>query len=185
MRAVQVGLLLTLGAILGGCPPTLVPVDTRVSGSEPVNTTGGTAGTGEFSDCYVPAHGSQWAAEVVQRVNDERAKYGLSPLAAHAGLSEQANKEACAMIHYNFFDHINPADGTSPLDRFQASGYEGSSCGENIAAGQLTPAQVVAGWINSPDHQVNILSPAFTDIGVGIRQGGPYRIYWVQLFGGP
>jgi uncharacterized protein YkwD len=183
LHAMRLGLLLTLGAIMGGCPAGLVQVGTSV-----LSSTAGSAesaGTGEFSDCYVPAEGSAWAAEVIQLVNDERAKYGLNALAPSAELSQAANAEACDMIHYNYFDHINPVTGSSPLDRFAASGFEGNICGENIAAGQQSPEQVVDGWIGSPEHEDNVLSPAFTHMGIGIRLGGPYRIYWVQLFGGP
>jgi uncharacterized protein YkwD len=183
LHAMRLALLLTIGAVLGGCPVAVVPVGTTlVSG---IDAIGPTAGSGEFPDCYVPAQGSEWAAEVIQLVNDERAKYGLDPLDPSAELSEQANIAACNMIHYNYFSHVNPVTGSSPIDRFEASGFDGHACGENIAAGQPSPADVVDGWIHSPDHEANILCPAFTHLGVGIREGGEYRVYWVQLFGGP
>jgi uncharacterized protein YkwD len=60
--------------------------------------------------------------------------------------------------------------------------------GENIAAGVplATPDAVVAGWLASPGHCVNILSPDFTEIGVGLAtvDGSPYGVYWTQDFAG-
>lgn len=56
--------------------------------------------------------------------------------------------------------------------------------GENIAAGYLTPAAVMAAWMNSPGHKENILRPQFTIMGVGAANStDAYRKYWVQNFG--
>jgi uncharacterized protein YkwD len=40
-------------------------------------------------------------------------------------------------------------------------------------------------WMNSPGHRENILKPDFEEIGIGIRSGGDYGMYWVQEFGQP
>jgi uncharacterized protein YkwD len=83
-----------------------------------------------------------------------------------------------------YFDHTSP-DGRSPFDRMRAAGYAGNLMGENIAAGQPTPAAVMDAWMHSPGHRANILNCQFTEIGVGVssRAGSPYRIYWTQDFG--
>jgi len=56
---------------------------------------------------------------------------------------------------------------------------------ENIAAGQQTAAEVVAGWLKSPGHCENILTPDLREIGVGVSvsQSSKMGIYWVQNFG--
>ncbi len=43
-----------------------------------------------------------------------------------------------------------------------------------------TPAEVVEGWMNSPEHRVNILDPGFCRLGVGCEILGE-RTYRVQL----
>jgi len=182
-RTGLLGWLLMAGLILGGCPGGLTGSGNPADATNP-GSTSGTTTAGEFVDCRVPAEEVAWAAEVLQHVNDERTSRGLTALEPDSGLAEQAAAHACAMIHYGFFDHTNPVTGSTPFDRFEASGFRGYACGENIAAGELTPAQVVTEWMNSPGHQANILATDFTHVGIGIRQGGPYRIYWVQLFGG-
>lgn len=65
------------------------------------------------------------------------------------------------------------------------AGVRYRAAGENIAAGQTTPAQVVDAWMNSPGHRANILERAYKYIGVGyVNSGSGYRHYWVQMFAG-
>ncbi len=85
------------------------------------------------------------------------------------------------MIDRNFFAHNTP-DGQTPFDRMKAAGISYSSAGENIAAGQYSPQNVMDSWMNSPGHRKNILNPDFEYIGVGLARGGSYGIYWAQEF---
>ena len=57
--------------------------------------------------------------------------------------------------------------------------------GENIAAGQGEPADVVAGWLASPGHCANIMSPDFAEMGAAyaLRPGSTRAIWWTQTFG--
>jgi uncharacterized protein YkwD len=163
--------LLFLG--LGGCPTNV----TNTAGASAINGV-----PGEFPDCRIPAQEDAWAAEVLALVNQERTGRGLCALQASSELAQAANEQACAMIHYNFFDHTNPVTGDTPTERFIACGFQGDIYGENLAAGPTTPEQVVEGWMNSPGHRHNILLPEFTHLGVGVRLGGQYAVYWVQVF---
>ena len=55
---------------------------------------------------------------------------------------------------------------------------------ENIAAGYPTAEDVVSGWMNSPGHRANILSPKYTEVGVGVVNGeGKFGTYWAEEFG--
>jgi uncharacterized protein YkwD len=56
---------------------------------------------------------------------------------------------------------------------------------ENIAAGQMTADTVVQGWINSPGHCANIMSPAFSEMGAAfvVNNQSSQGIYWAQVFG--
>ena len=57
------------------------------------------------------------------------------------------------------------------------------ACGENIAAGFPTAAMVLMIWLNSDGHRANLLSPYFTEVGVGYVQGGHYDHYWTLDLG--
>ena len=65
----------------------------------------------------------------------------------------------------------------------RAAGYPYRKVAENIAAGQRTAAEVVAGWMDSPGHRRNILDGELAQIGVGHVTGGPYGVLWTQVFG--
>ncbi|BDG35019.1 CAP domain-containing protein [Saccharococcus caldoxylosilyticus] len=60
----------------------------------------------------------------------------------------------------------------SPFTVMKNFGIRYCTAGENIAAGQRTPQEVVNAWMNSPGHRANILNKNFTHIGVGYAKGG-------------
>lgn len=85
-----------------------------------------------------------------------------------------------------YFSHTG-LNGSSPGDRISAAGYSWSSYAENIAAGYGSPADVVAGWMDSPGHRANILSTNVTEIGIGYVYvaSSPYGVYWTAVFASP
>jgi len=119
---------------------------------------------------------SEFAAQVVNLVNQERAKAGLQPLATDDKLAGMAMDKAKDMHDNQYFDHQSPTYG-SPFDMMRSYGIQYSYAGENIAMGQRTPEEVMNGWMNSEGHRQNILNPNFNKIGVAYYNG-----YWVQEF---
>lgn len=119
--------------------------------------------------------------QVIQLTNQERAKHGLRPLAANWELSRVARYKSVDMRDKNYFSHTSPTYG-SPFTMIKNFGIAYRSAGENIAAGQRTPQEVVNSWMNSPGHRANILSSSYTHIGVGHASGGSYGHYWTQMF---
>ncbi|MFJ3791616.1 CAP domain-containing protein [Kitasatospora sp. NPDC090091] len=136
---------------------------------------GGGAGGGGTSD--------QYAQQVVDLVNAERAKAGCGPLTAESRLATAAQNHSEDMANRNYFDHASP-EGFHADHRIEATGYKWSSWGENIARGQKDPAAVMNAWMNSSGHRANILNCSFKQIGVGVRtgSGGPW---WTQVFAAP
>ena len=116
--------------------------------------------------------------EVIRLVNAERAKYGLSALTEDWELSRVARCKSQDMHDNRYFAHNSPTYGT-PFQMIRAFGLSYRAAGENIAMGYRTPAAVVAGWMNSEGHRANILSSAYTKLGVGYVADGSY---WTQQF---
>ncbi|PYZ95289.1 hypothetical protein CR194_00495 [Salipaludibacillus keqinensis] len=124
---------------------------------------------------------SQFEREVVRLTNVERQSRGLSPLQLDEQVSQVARLKSQDMADQGYFSHQSPRYG-SPFDMLRSEGVSYQRAGENIAAGQSTPAQVVQGWMNSQGHRENILNSHYTHIGVGHVEGGSYRHYWTQMF---
>jgi uncharacterized protein YkwD len=129
---------------------------------------------------------------VVSLTNQERAKVGLPPLKENPLLDQAAAAHAQAMADGDFLAHDDPRTKTTPADRVTKTGYHWTVVAENIEAGPERPAEAVSGWMRSPGHRANILSPQAREIGVGYvfevqdvypQPTTPYHHYWVQVFG--
>ena len=77
--------------------------------------------------------------------------------------------------------------GSTPAVRVTRGGYKYRATGENIAAGQTTPEEAVAGWIKSPPHCENLMKADYTEMGVAyaINRNSEMGVYWAQTFGTP
>ena len=114
------------------------------------------------------------AYQVLDLVNQERAKVGQPALSMDKDLLEAAMQRAAETVVS--FSHTRP-DGQSC---FTASS---KASGENIAAGSATAAGTMDQWMNSTGHRENILRSSFRSIGVGCFRADNGITYWVQLFG--
>jgi len=157
------------------------------------------AGSADSATATVAVTGAEtnpaFEEQVVVLVNQYRAAgatcggtyYGPVPgLAMNAALGAAARGHSQDMAVNDYFSHTS-LDGRTFDQRISAAGYSGAfPWGENIAAGQSTPEEVVTGWMASPGHCTNIMSSGYKAIGVGyaFRAGSTYRHYWTQDFGG-
>lgn len=66
------------------------------------------------------------------------------------------------------------------MDQF---GVSYNTAGENLAGNQTVEAAHTA-LMNSQGHRENILSGNYTEVGIGVVDGGPYGKMFVQLFKG-
>ncbi|WP_331741153.1 CAP domain-containing protein [Kitasatospora sp. NBC_00039] len=161
------------------------PVASTSSAAKAAASTTATSGRTGAPAPATPASGTaaQYAQQVVDLVNAQRAEHGCGPLTAETRLATAAQGHSEDMAARNYFDHASP-EGYHADHRIEATGYRWSSWGENIARGQKDPAAVMDAWMNSPGHRANILNCSFKEIGVGVKtgSGGPW---WTQVFASP
>ena len=121
-----------------------------------------------------------FAEEVLQLVNAERAKVGARPLRLSPDLMEAAAIRAEEITRH--FAHERP-DGSSCFTLLR---NRNRTLGENIAAGNATPEEVMDQWMHSSGHRANILNKDFKELGVGYcrNEGTEYTHYWIQMFRG-
>ncbi|KZO00318.1 S-layer homology domain-containing protein [Bacillus badius] len=129
----------------------------------------------------VTDHQADISQQILQLVNQERAKAGLGALRYADDVAKVARLKSEDMAKNNYFDHTSPTYG-SPFKMMDRFGIHYTFAGENIAAGYSTAEAVMKGWMNSPGHRANILSPDYAEMGIGIAKGGDYGIYYTQMF---
>lgn len=135
--------------------------------------------------CLTPEDLDRMSGQLVQLTNLERASAGLPPVTRVEPLDRIAADYACRMIEEGFFAHHDPATGEGPGARAARVNYRYYFVGENLAAGQTSAPEVIREWLASPEHREIILSSKWTEIGVGVRAGGVYGMYWVVEFAQP
>jgi uncharacterized protein YkwD len=118
---------------------------------------------------------------VIELVNERRGTVGCKPVRADVRLARASLGHAQDMARRDYFSHTG-RDGSTPWDRAEAAGYQRVT-GENLAAGQRSPREVVTAWWRSKGHRANIANCSQKAIGMGVAHGGTYGIYWTQLFG--
>ncbi|BCJ52687.1 hypothetical protein Asp14428_41620 [Actinoplanes sp. NBRC 14428] len=120
---------------------------------------------------------------VASLTNEERRKAGLRRLTPQPLLGQAARAHSTDMAARYYFSHVS-LEGATVADRVALTGYAYAIVGENIAWGQENALQAVNAWMRSPGHKANILSPDYTEIGVGVAE---YRgaLVWTQNFASP
>ncbi|MEO8505630.1 MAG: CAP domain-containing protein [Acidobacteriota bacterium] len=126
--------------------------------------------------------------EMLATTNAARMEAHRVALTLEPHLVDCAQKYARLMLQSSHYGHVAP-DGTTVRERAQAAGYgDFTALGENIAQGQFSVAEVMDGWLHSPAHRENLLSPLYRDVGFGVAFGhdaNGWEVLWVQCFGSP
>lgn len=142
-------------------------------------------------------------------INEEREQQGLEPLEWDGRLAEIARQHSLDMAQRTYFSHVSPEGRDFPY-RYQQNGYTCSvrvkdilyTGAENIFQNNLynrsatvngvayydwnsekeLAASTVRGWMNSPGHRRNILTPHWQNQGIGIAISPDGKVYITQNF---
>lgn len=150
------------------------------SGSAPNKGTGSGQGSGSGTSQGGSASATAEEQQALTLLNQDRAANGLPALKANSQLTLLARNYAQDMIRRGFFSHNNP-EGQSPFDRMRQAGISYKYAGENLAINTGVAAAEIA-FMNSAGHRANILSPSFTEVGIGVARNAKGQVYVVQEF---
>jgi len=154
-------------------------------------------------------HASSLEKNIHLLINDERRLHGLPLLGWSPELAGIAKNHSKDMSERKYFDHISP-EGHNFLYRYKLARYDCSvrvgrtiyMGAENIALNYLYNSvttmngqahydwnsqdkiaeDIVEGWMKSPGHKRNILSPYFSHEGIGVSISPDDKIYITQNF---
>ncbi len=109
-----------------------------------------------------------------------------APLVWSVKLQKAAYEHSSQMAITNVVSHTS-IDGRRPAERVQAVAYRFATLGENICAGAYDVPGVIKAWLNSPSHCQQMLSPAYTELGVACVKldNTYYRRYWTMNLASP
>jgi uncharacterized protein YkwD len=105
-------------------------------------------------------------------VNQERAIHGFGRLNKNKPLQQAAQKHTKTMVATDCLAHRCPDEVDLDTRLEQAGYFDGAKSwryAENTGCGASAEA-MVANWMNSVYHRVNILDPEFRDLGIGASQ---------------
>ena len=177
----------------GGCDPH---ARRRRRGPGRVVLAGAMLGAALFAGSHL--HGQLAAADATadsdlfSLTNQDRTSNGVAALADDPTLDsigEAAPYSGCSgagtidgraqdMINRDYFAHLIPPCNQYVWSMMSAFGVNHQAAGENIGwesgynGGSGSADQVNTEFMNSPDHQANILNPSFTDLGIGSATTG-------------
>lgn len=129
-------------------------------------------------------------AALIAEINKTRRRFGKDELLDDDILTQTAAAYARQLAQRRHLDHKD-SQGRGPDARVEERGYHWMYVAENLAAGQLTPAEVVQDWLNSPPHRAALLSDHPEELGVAYVRSqvslreDPHLTYWVALFAKP
>ncbi len=162
--------------------PTSTPGTPTATGTAPTATPGASGAA-----CAYTTDASRTTG-VVNAVNTYRAQINLAAYTTNASLQQAAQKHAVDMACNQLFVHTG-SDGSTPQTRVAAAGYSASSVTENVYGSYppLSPEDAVAWWATDtvdPNHNLNLISTTYSEIGVGYAFFNNYGFY-VIVFAAP
>jgi uncharacterized protein YkwD len=129
------------------------------------------------NDTVTLANVNEAAGAMACLVNEYRVSKGLDALANNDILAASGAAHSQDMVARRYFSHFAaPPAGADPLARDVLLGYpSNTTIGENIGwrNGSPTPALLMSSFKASPDHNANMLDPAWKEAGYGFALGNP------------
>ncbi len=107
--------------------------------------------------------------DVMDRVNEYRKRLNMKPFLHHAKLAALSRSHSEEMCQHRKIFHISGSTG-SPLNRVIKAGLKPQLVAENVAMGP-SPEEVVAAWIKSEGHRLNMQHAKGTHAAIGVCRG--------------
>lgn len=123
-------------------------------------------------------------AELERAILAIRAERELVALSRRPELDRVARAHSADMARRGYLSHATP-EGLDPPGRLARAGLEGFTlAAENIArTDEADPVAAIArGWLASPEHRRNLLSPPFNATGIGIARSPDGALVATQLY---
>ena len=133
-----------------------------------------------FAAHYTTASLSAQEQTAGNLLNNDRARYNMAPLIIDPALCRIARIKSEDMRDHQYFAHTSPTYG-DVRQMLRKFGYSYAAAGENIAH-HATIEKAQAAFLSSPGHRQNIMSSAYTQVGLGVAIDENGFVYLTQIF---
>lgn len=126
-----------------------------------------------------PSSEQRVAEALFDIINTERAVRGLPAYQWHQLVADAASGHSEEMAANRLMRHEGN-DGSNAGIRLRRAGFDWSSWGENLGAGQVEPGSLFAAWFNSLPHRPQLVGD-YRYIGVGVAAAVDGTLYWTMV----
>jgi len=171
-----------------GTPTATATAGTAVPGSSsPAPTTSSSGSTSSIATCDFKVDVPR-TEQVAAAINTYRTQNSLVAYTVNAQLAQAAQRQAADMA-CNKLTYHNGSDGSTPQKRVADTGYVAKRVAENVQFNYppYNPDQTVVWWKldqTDPNHNKNMISTQYTEIGVGYAFFDNFG-YYVVVFASP
>lgn len=172
-------------ALLSGCGSSTDNATTPTN-STPASNTGDAGGSAKTS---VTSELGQLAVNQINAIRASARSCGGVSFGAAAPIAWNDKVESSALVQADYMQTsdslTHTGSGGSTLgDRVSAAGYSWAGVAENIGWGYASLDEVLQGWLESPGHCANLMSPDYSEIGIG-QSGSGSDAYWALVLARP
>lgn len=132
--------------------------------------------TGDYTTLSVTAQ----EQKMLNLLNQDRARNGLSALPLDSRLSDIARAKSQEMMEKGYFAHESPTWGKA-ASMLTAFGYAYNGVGENIAH-HATVEKAEAAFLSSSAHRIVMMGSQWKKVGIGIAVDKSGFVYVTELF---
>ncbi|MGI6129699.1 MAG: CAP domain-containing protein [bacterium] len=163
-------------------PSTPYPTSPAPSPNPNPNPNPPDGGQPEEPPTDIPAGLTAEEQQLINYINQERAKAGVGPVTVDLELVRVARIRANKLVEIRSYEHNIPGLGTAG-QHLTREGYKYSYLGENLAAAGSV-YQAHANLIRSSGHRAIMLDPKFNKVGVGVSRytGNMSGVMVIEIF---
>lgn len=112
---------------------------------------------------------------LLELTNKHRTVHSVKALVVDPRLEASALAKCNDMVKRDYWSHNDPS-GVTPWHFFTEAGRHYTLAGENLFFGKtITAEEIIEGWSNSPEHNKNLLSSSFGNVGFGVCKSNNYQ----------
>ncbi len=133
----------------------------------PTSVLGAHTSAEEMTDVPLDSPPDYQLIQLYRLINTHRQENRLSQLSINLALERSARTKLIDMIKDDYWQHENKS-GQTTWQFFKDAGYQYQLAGENLAFNHNSAWKTFEGWLQSPEHNAQMLHKEYEDMGAAV-----------------